>query len=71
VEAEEENGADGPVFSRYRRSEWQLIVWDDHPIVCRGLPSFSCSVLEMRCVDGENDVAHFVDELEDGERCFG
>jgi hypothetical protein len=28
-------------------------------------------VLEVRRVDGKNDVAHFVDELEEGERCVG
>ena len=28
-------------------------------------------VQDVDSVDGQNDVAHFVDELEDGERCFG
>jgi hypothetical protein len=30
-----------------------------------------CRVREMRAVDGEDDVAHFVDEFEDGERGVG
>jgi hypothetical protein len=28
-------------------------------------------VLDVGAVDGEDDVAHFVDELEDGERGVG
>jgi len=31
----------------------------------------SCLVLNVRCVDGQDDGAHFVDELEYGERGFG
>jgi hypothetical protein len=34
------------------------------------LPLLSRGVLELRAVGGENDVAHVVDELEDGECGF-
>jgi hypothetical protein len=35
------------------------------------LTSLSGRVLDVGSVDGQNDVTHFVDELEDGERGFG
>ncbi len=57
------------------RSEWQFVVWDDELaggwIGRWGLVLFSCRVLEVGPVYGENDVAHFIDELEEGERLFG
>jgi hypothetical protein len=53
------------------RSEWQLVVWDDQRLGWRGLPSLSRRVLDVGTVDGEDDGAHFVDELEDGERGVG
>jgi hypothetical protein len=68
------NGAEGPVrspFTWYHRSERQFVVRDDHPLGWRGLVSLSCRVLDVGAVDGEDDVTHFVDQLEDGERCFG
>src|SRR5271163_3697770 len=68
---EEEDGADGPVLSWCRRSERQLVVRDDHPLGWRGLASVACRVLDVVAVDGEDDVTHFVDELEYGERCLG
>ncbi|MGD0109005.1 MAG: hypothetical protein ABSC06_33980 [Rhodopila sp.] len=60
-----------PFVSWYRRSEWQFVVWDDRRLRWRGLPSFSRGVLELGRVYGQDEIAHFVDEFEDGERCFG
>ena len=71
LEAQEENGAEGPVFSQYRESERQFVVRDDYPLGQRRLTSLSGRVLDVGSVDGQNDVTHFVDELEDGERGFG
>ncbi len=69
--AQGENGAEGPVFNRYRGSERHFVVLDDHPIGRRPLASLSCRLMDLGSVDGQDDVTHFVDELEDGERCFG
>ena len=65
LEAQEENGAEGPVFSQYRASERQFVVRDDYPLGQRRLTSLSGRVLDVGSVDGQNDVTHFVDELED------
>jgi hypothetical protein len=43
----EEDGADGPVLSGYRRSERYLVVRDDHPLGWRGLASLACRVLDV------------------------
>src|SRR6202035_4925710 len=64
-------GAEGPVFSQYRESERQFVVRDDYPLGQRRLTSLSGRVLDVGSVDGQNDVTHFVDELEDGEGGFG
>jgi hypothetical protein len=71
LKAQEGNGAEGPVFNRYRGSKRQFVVWDDHPLGRRRLASPSRRVLDVGSVCAQNDVAHFVDELEDGERGFG
>jgi hypothetical protein len=69
--AKEGNGAFGPVFRRYFGSERQFVVRDDDPLSWSRLGSPSRLVLDAGSVDAQNDVAHFIDDLEDGERCFG
>jgi hypothetical protein len=71
VASQQESGAEGPVFSLCRGSERQLVVRDEYPLVWRQLASLSRRILDVGSVDGQNDVAHFVDELEDRERRFG